>query len=100
MCVLSAIYCSAYLQIFKSSNPGTVLEVAKHLQLQNLPPASHVRECALLGDFFFIKGAYCMTRMTAFQNRLQTISTEEMTTLGLYRVTHCKETYWTLMTFK
>ncbi len=82
-----AIYCSAYLQIFKSSNPRTVLEVAKHLQLQNLPPASIVWEGALLGDFFFIEGT---NWMTAFQNRLQTISTKEMTTLGLYRVTHCK----------
>ncbi len=86
-----------YLQIFKSSNPGTVLEIAKHLQLQNLPPASIVGECSLLGDFFFIEGT---NWMTAFQNRLQTVTTEEMTTLGLYRVTHCKETYWTLVALK
>ncbi len=91
------IYCSAYLQIFKSCNPRTVLEVAKNLQPQNFPPASIVGECALLSDFFFIEGT---NWMTSFQNRFQTISTEQMTTLGLYWVAHHKETYRTLMTLK
>ncbi len=54
------IYCSTYLQIFESSNPRAVLKVAKHLQFQNLPPASIIRECPLLSDFFFIEGANWM----------------------------------------
>ncbi len=38
--------------------------------------------------------------MTSFQNRLQTITTEQMTTLSLYWVAHCKETYRTLVPLK
>ncbi len=93
---LNLTFCT-YLQIFESCNPRTVLEVAKNLKPQNFPPACIVGECALLRDFFFVEGT---NWMTSFQNRLQTTTTEEMTTLSLYWVTHCKETYRTLMPLK
>ena len=81
-----------YLQMFDNSNPRTVLEVAINLQPHNILPATFVGECP--SDFFVIEGT---NWATSFQNRFQTISTEAMTTICLYRVTHHKETYRTLI---